>query len=413
MQFATMGQCPTPNNPARSRLQMSPDDDLGSILNDLGSDIDAASLINFLRDVCKRVGIDELPLPVAVNKQHIYELLLSVTESTEVINWMKGLKGTDAVVCVRVLDKVATEAGATGRRFGCLLDIIASLCTQMETLPPLGCSVPINVTDEDLIDVWGYSMVYKGLYNSANVAVKILRTSDRSRIQKRNEHIEHVVHEVVFWKYLQHPNINPPFGAHLPTYQLISPWVDNGNLYDYTDNFRDANRLRLLVDIASGLEYLHGLDLVHGDLKFNSVLVTKYHRACLTSTSLTRSTSNPRKATSESCGNNMCMIVPELWDPEQFGEVDAWVTKKCDIYAMSMIMYEMLTGGPPWPDISILRIAVRIIKGKRPPLPSSPRNYTDDIFKLMEQCWDQYSENRPHISEVIERLKRAAEAPSN
>ncbi|EED80122.1 predicted protein [Postia placenta Mad-698-R] len=312
-----MGQFPTPDNPARSRLQMSLDDDFGSILNDLGSDIDAASLINFLRDVCKRVGIDELPLPVAVNKQHIYELLLSVTESTEVISWMKGLKGTDAVV--------TTEAGATGHRFRCLLDIIAGLCTQMETLPPLYCSVPINVTDKDCIDLSAGSMVYKGSYNSANVSVKVLLIPDKSRIQKRGEHIE-VRATSDLTTFGQSFKVEKDLRA-----SLISPWVDNGNLYDYTYNFRDANRLRLLVDIASGLEYLHSLDLVHGDLKFSSILVTKDHRVCLTSTSLTRSTSNLLKSTPESCGNNMCMVVPELYDPKQFGEVDTWVTKECDI----------------------------------------------------------------------------------
>ncbi|KAF9804974.1 hypothetical protein IEO21_09254 [Rhodonia placenta] len=143
--------------------------------------------MNFLRDVCKRVGTNELSLPVGANKQHIYELILSVTESTEVISWMKGLKGTDAVVAI--------EAGATGHRFGCLLDIIAGLCTQMETLPPLNCSVPINVTDKDCIDLSAGSMVYKGSYNSANVAVKVLLTPNKSQIQKRGEHIEvHAFH---------------------------------------------------------------------------------------------------------------------------------------------------------------------------------------------------------------------------
>ena len=65
---------------------------------------------------------------------------------------------------------------------------------------------------------------------------------------------------------------------------MVSPWMENGNVLSYTRKNPEANRLRLvsltepqpnvesdnhlqLVDVASGLKFLHRMSLVHGNIR--------------------------------------------------------------------------------------------------------------------------------------------------
>lgn len=43
--------------------------------------------------------------------------------------------------------------------------------------------------------------------------------------------------------------------------------MDNGTSTDYVDKYPNVNRLQLLYDVATGLEYLHSQRMVHGDLR--------------------------------------------------------------------------------------------------------------------------------------------------
>jgi hypothetical protein len=65
---------------------------------------------------------------------------------------------------------------------------------------------------------------------------------------------------------------------------MISEWMDHGNINEFVKNYTGVNRIQLvsdyamscgdwrdrfiqLFDAASGLEYMHSLHMVHGDLK--------------------------------------------------------------------------------------------------------------------------------------------------
>ena len=96
--------------------------------------------------------------------------------------------------------------------------------------------------------------------------------------------------EVLIWKRLSHPNVLPLLGVSVsksPQYfRIISEWMPNGNVTEYTRSNPEANRLRLvsppytpcevfaealnnrqLSEVASGVTYLHELGIAHGDLK--------------------------------------------------------------------------------------------------------------------------------------------------
>ena len=56
--------------------------------------------------------------------------------------------------------------------------------------------------------------------------------------------------EVVAWKYVSHPNVLPFLGVShsLLSFSIITPWLQNGNIIEYIQKHRGANRLELVSD---------------------------------------------------------------------------------------------------------------------------------------------------------------------
>ncbi|KAG9048471.1 hypothetical protein FS837_012780 [Tulasnella sp. UAMH 9824] len=108
------------------------------------------------------------------------------------------------------------------------------------------------------------------------VAVKALRVTynegGEGRIWKR------LAREIDIWAALDHPNVLGllGFGSEDGKPCLISPWCENGTLEEYLQKFPDADRRRLVREIAEGLRYLHvhTPPISHGDLKTTNVFVT-------------------------------------------------------------------------------------------------------------------------------------------
>lgn len=93
--------------------------------------------------------------------------------------------------------------------------------------------------------------------------------------------------EVIAWRHLRHQNILPLIGVNLGPQRLVmvSEWMDHGNINEFIENHEGVNRIQLvstcgiylaefllycfiqLIDAANGLEYMHGISMVHGDLK--------------------------------------------------------------------------------------------------------------------------------------------------
>ncbi|PKC15828.1 kinase-like protein, partial [Rhizophagus irregularis] len=83
---------------------------------------------------------------------------------------------------------------------------------------------------------------------------------------------------------------------------------------------------------------------------------------------------------------NLPYIAPEVLRLDRF-------TPKADIYSLGMLMYEILTGFPPFHDrVHDCHLAIDIVSGIRPTIPP---DLPDTLKYLMEQCWDNNPEARP------------------
>ncbi|KAG6848005.1 hypothetical protein H0H93_004234, partial [Arthromyces matolae] len=165
-----------------------------------------------------------------------------------------------------------------------------------------------------------------------------------------------------------------------------------------------------VVDVASGIEYLHANGVVHGDLKGLNILVTAQERACLTDFGLSYVTDHnalvgAALSSNHAAGGTPGFEAPELMDPQN---EYCRKTMASDVYAFGMVCYEMYTDKNPFDRMKPLHVVQRAMSGQHPGRPMGPIyadcGLTEDMWRLMERCWSQNPEQRPSASQIIQAL---------
>jgi serine/threonine protein kinase len=109
---------------------------------------------------------------------------------------------------------------------------------------------------------------------------------------------------------------------------------------------------------------------------------------------------------SSSAHGTLRWMAPELFDPEVSSYV---LTTSTDVYALAMLFLEVLTGEPPFSELtSDFHVMVAVLRGRRPQRPTALQELTDDFWRLVEQCWDQEVIRRPPITAILNRLREIA-----
>ncbi|KAK7026375.1 kinase domain-containing protein [Favolaschia claudopus] len=255
----------------------------------------------------------------------------------------------------------------------------------------------------------GYGDIWKGLVRGQSVCVKMLRIFQESDIAMA---VKEFGAEAIIWRQLCHPNVLPFFGLYYIDQRLclISPWMQNGNIIEFLRaNSPDTQkRFSMILDIASGLKYLHDQKTIRGDLKGINILVTPSERACIADFGLSiivnAMTLRLTTSTIANRGGTARYHAPEL-----FGETGV-KTFASDIYAFGCVAYEIMTGELPFRKLSNdMQIMFCVFKGEHPDrLPSCTGTPAlDKFWGLLETCWDGDKEKRPSADGITKRLIQA------
>ncbi|KAF9649070.1 kinase-like protein [Thelephora ganbajun] len=246
----------------------------------------------------------------------------------------------------------------------------------------------------------GFADVWKVEHCGRDVAVKAIRTYSNSDLQKV---IGRFCKEVVTWKFLRHPNVLPLLGVTMSEHQfaMISDWVANGNINDFVKAYPGVDRLGLLVGVAEGLIYIHGQEMIHGNLKGANILIDQTGNARLADFGLLTIISDPANLLSSSSytqGGTARWMSPELIDPQRFGFEKNRPTRSSDCYALGMVIYETISGNLPFHEHANLTVFMKVMEGKHP---TRRVRFPEGLWKMLELCWSSHPDNRPSIGDVL------------
>ncbi|KAG0706407.1 kinase-like domain-containing protein [Suillus ampliporus] len=248
------------------------------------------------------------------------------------------------------------------------------------------------------------------------VALKTLRIitnpTKAARMTRRYEH------EINVWAKLKHDNILIIYGVitNLGPIHIVSAWQENGNVLEYRIKNLDINPLTLLTQAARGIEYLHGSNIVHGNLKCNNMLVSSEGVVCIGDfghTQVLDEVLGRDALTAYTGSSNVRWNAPEL-----LGGDDVKPTKASDVFAFGMSILELVTKQAPYSHRKRdLTVIMDISDGRLPLRPSEPADVSrwlhDELWKVLNRCWCYKAEERMSIEEVTICLAGLAEYLGN
>jgi eukaryotic-like serine/threonine-protein kinase len=231
----------------------------------------------------------------------------------------------------------------------------------------------------------GMATVYlaRDLRDGLTVAIKVMHPDVATAIGA-----ERFLREVAIAREMAHPLIVPvsDSGDASGALYYIMPYVDGDSLYQRLERERQLPlepALQITHDVASALSYAHGRGVLHRDVKPENILLAK-GRALIADFGLARAIAPADYQRLTQTG--VIVGTVHYMSPEQLLE-ERDLDQRTDIYGLGCVLYETLTGEPPYSGVSLTDLVTRILRSPVPSVrclePDVPAEVDDAIGRAL------------------------------
>ncbi|HKK08559.1 MAG TPA: serine/threonine-protein kinase, partial [Gemmatimonadota bacterium] len=230
----------------------------------------------------------------------------------------------------------------------------------MSDLPPrLVAALADRYRLERELGQGGMATVYlaEDLKHHRQVAIKVLKPELAAVLGA-----ERFVQEITTTAQLQHPHILPLFDSGTADGFLfyVMPYVEGETLRDRLDRERQLGvdeAVRITREVADALDYAHRQGVVHRDIKPENILLQD-GRPMVADFGIALAVSAAAGGRMTETG--LSLGTPHYMSPEQ-ATAEKDITGRSDVYSLASVLYEMLTGDPPFTGSSAQQIIMKIV----------------------------------------------------
>jgi Tol biopolymer transport system component len=242
---------------------------------------------------------------------------------------------------------------------------------QSETVARLSRALEGRYRIEQQLGAGGMATVYQAqdLKHDRSVAIKVLH-ADLSAVIGGDRFLA----EIKTTAALQHPHILPLFDSGSADGLLfyVMPLAEGDTLRDRLNKDKQLSipeAIRIATEVAGALDYAHRRNVIHRDIKPENVLLQD-GSAVVADFGIALAVHHAGEQRMTQTG--LSLGTPQYMSPEQaMGEKN--VDKRADVYALGAVLYEMLTGEPPFSGATVQAIVAKVLT-ERPGKPSAVRD---------------------------------------
>jgi hypothetical protein len=193
---------------------------------------------------------------------------------------------------------------------------------------------------------------------------------------------------------MEHPNIARVLDAGTTTSgrpYFVMELVKGIPVTRYCDEHRltPRQRLELFVPVCQAVQHAHQMGIIHRDLKPSNVLVARYDDRPVPKVidfGVAKATGQQLTEQTLHTGFGAVVGTLEYMSPEQASFNQRDVDTRSDVYALGVLLYELLAGGPPFSRKELEKAGMlemlRAIREQEPPKPSTRLNTADGLPTL-------------------------------
>jgi ABC-type phosphate/phosphonate transport system substrate-binding protein len=302
------------------------------------------------------------------------------------------------------------EATVSGRCAKCLLDLAADPAMFLAKPTPSGNGAR-DFGDYKLLEEiarGGMGVVFKARQVSLNriVALKMVRAGE----QASSDSVRRFYIEAEAAASLEHPHIVPVYeiGEHQGQHYFCMRFLEGGTLarkisqgelraLDEKNGVSKATILdrqrtiaRLMVTIARAVQFAHQHGILHRDLKPGNILLDTQGQPHVTDFGVAKLLTRDSSFT-----QSLAVLgTPSYMAPEQAGGQTKRLTTSADVYGLGAILYELLTGRPPFRGADLAEI-MREIQERAPVKPRSLNpSISKDLETICLKCLEKQPQSR-------------------
>jgi serine/threonine-protein kinase len=269
--------------------------------------------------------------------------------------------------------------------------------------PKLEASLGEQLQLGTLLGQGGFAAVFRAHdpFLERDVAIKVLDPS--LAVDAALE--EQFLHEARTIAAAEHPHIVPLYAAESTggLLYLVMRLLPGQSLEDRiaTGKLSAAEAARIALECAGALAAAHAVGVVHRDIKPANILLDANGNANVTDFGIALVTSRPARELLGSTAGT-----PHYMSPEQ--SLGEQVDGRSDVYALGVVLYEMLTGTLPFPGRNAAEVIAKHISAPLPKVSEREPETPAALVRLVDHMLAKDPATRPTAAELVKELTAAS-----